>query len=229
MIFDTIIARANDGLLLCEVQSSEKVQLSLELKRQIKLVLKRGSLSTDVQFRQLDSQQSNVNAVYKTSMGVCYVVFYDSSFNLKLACCYLDEIEKGFQDELQIRYGTSNVNYRSKLETIESNDSYCFQQFERFIKKKKQEFQDQSSTKNMERLKTEITELKKIMNENVKLLFDRDEKLQDMNEKAKSLKEDSKLFKDKAAELEWSIWFKKNSVWFIFGGFLLVFIIFKIY
>lgn len=50
----------------------------------------------------------------------------------------------------------------------------------------------------------EITDLKKIMNENVKLLFDRDEKLQsniyiylyiDMNEKAKSLKEDSKLVK----------------------------------
>lgn len=29
-------------------------------------------------------------------MGVCYVVFYDSSYDLKLACCYLDEIEKGF-------------------------------------------------------------------------------------------------------------------------------------
>lgn len=28
--------------------------------------------------------------------------------------------------ELQIKYGTTNVNYRSKIETIESNDSYCF-------------------------------------------------------------------------------------------------------
>lgn len=31
--------------------------------------------------------------------------------------------------ELQIKYGTTNVNYRSKIETIESNDSYCFQSF----------------------------------------------------------------------------------------------------
>lgn len=58
-----------------------------------------------------------------------------------------------------------------------------------------------------------------------------------MNLRAKSLKEDSKLvivlfiikFKDKAADLEWSIWFKKNSVWFIVGGFMLVYIFLKIY
>lgn len=31
------------------------------------------------------------------------------------------------------KYGTSNVNYRSKIETIENSDSYCFQSFGTYI------------------------------------------------------------------------------------------------
>lgn len=48
-------------------------------------------------------------ALYKTIDGVSYVVFYDSNLNLKLACCYLDELEAGFKDvNLKLKIGTTN-------------------------------------------------------------------------------------------------------------------------
>ena len=65
------------------------------------------------------------------------MVFFGAAYNFKLACLFLDELRNGFQEvsqshnikEIKSKYGGTGVDLRSRLETIESNDSYCFQTF----------------------------------------------------------------------------------------------------
>lgn len=62
------------------------------------------------------------------------MIFFDAKYNFKLACLFLDELRVGFEEvnsilylkEIKNKFGTFGVDLRSKLETIESNDSYCF-------------------------------------------------------------------------------------------------------
>ncbi|CAD8067289.1 unnamed protein product [Paramecium primaurelia] len=80
-------------------------------------------------------------------------------------------------------------------------------------KKRNKKFKINHPSKNLEKLKMEMTELKKIMNENIKQFFiemknckvTSNQQYLDMNQKTKSLKEDSKLFKDQTVVLQWSI------------------------
>ena len=53
------------------------------------------------------------------------------------------------------------MDYRSKIETIDR--PYFFIRFDRFIKKKKQEYQDVRSKQNMERLQEELIDVQNIM------------------------------------------------------------------
>ena len=118
------------------------------------------------------------------------MVLTDKKYPNKLAKIYLDDIHNGFVEELKSHYGTHNVDYRSKIETIE--EPYYFIKFgksmkkfvfgliiiiDRYIKKKKADFQDTRSNENMERLKTDLYNLQNIMSQNIDLILDRDKNL----------------------------------------------------
>ena len=55
------------------------------------------------------------------------MVLAEKSYPQKLAFVYLQEVASAFMDELKNTYGTSGVDYFSKIETIEN--SYSFLKF----------------------------------------------------------------------------------------------------
>ena len=65
-----------------------------------------------------------------------------------------------------------NVDFYSKIETLDKE--YFFQKFEKVLRKKKYEYEDQVSKDNLDRLKSEILDVHAIMTENVNLLIDRE-------------------------------------------------------
>lgn len=73
-------------------------------------------------------------------------------------------------------FGSGSVDYYSKLETVDR--AYYFIKFEKFLKKKKSEYNDPNSNDNISKLNKEIMDLHQIMTENISLLIDRDKNLE---------------------------------------------------
>jgi vesicle transport protein SEC22 len=103
-----------------------------------------------------------------------------------LAFVYLQEICDAFIDELKNTYGTSGVDYISKIETIEN--SYSFLKFgnflmrthfpiEKVISKKRKDFRDSNATENINKLNQELLDVSKIMSENFEMILNRDKNL----------------------------------------------------
>ena len=75
----------------------------------------------------------------------------ERQYNQKLVFVYLQEVAHAFHDELRNTYGSSsNIDYLSKIETIENQ--YAFLKFERVILKKKKEFKDMNKAENLDKL-----------------------------------------------------------------------------
>ena len=63
-----------------------------------------------------------------TKDGVIYLTIAERNYNQKMAFVFLSELQGAFETELMNKYGTAgNVDYRSKIETIEHK--YAFIKF----------------------------------------------------------------------------------------------------
>eukprot|EP01016_Furgasonia_blochmanni_P051881 TRINITY_DN821_c0_g2_i2.p2 TRINITY_DN821_c0_g2~~TRINITY_DN821_c0_g2_i2.p2 ORF type:complete len:134 (-),score=26.09 TRINITY_DN821_c0_g2_i2:184-585(-) len=128
--------------------------------------------------------------------------------------------------EVRNHYGTG-ADYRLKIESIE--DAYYFLKFERIIKKKRAEFSDVRSNANTERLKNELYSVHNIMSQNIDLVLDREKNLNQMSDKASNLKMHSKQFRDKSKDLAWSMWLRKNMIYLVVLGLIVVFLYLKVF
>merc|ERR1711953_1178327 len=136
---------------------------------------------------------------YKVADGVCYVGLFDKGYPKNLAFAFIEEIHLLFQEELKREFGTGSADHRSRIETIEK--PYYFIKFDRLITKKWTEYRDSSSSKALGKLNENLTEVSKIMQQNIKEVLDRGEKLEDVGIKASNLKCESRNFKDMARVL----------------------------
>jgi len=221
MILNTIIARHADGLFLAENLEGSDDRVAIA-KRKIKQLLKASIAYEEDHLRK--ANVDNLDLFYKMHDGVIYMALCEKNYPIKLANSFLEELHAGFQQEVRSHYGTS-VDYRSKIETIE--EPYYFLKFDKFIKKLKTEFQDVKSNANMERLKTDLTDVQDVLAQSIDMLINRDSKLQDTLGKTSKLKEDSKKWKDKTKKLEWDMWVKRNMIWFVLVLVVVLFLIIK--
>jgi len=221
MILNTIIARHADGLFLAENLEGSDDRVAIA-KRKIKQLLKVSIPYEEDHLRK--ANVDNLDLFYKMHDGVIYMALCEKNYPIKLANSFLEELHAGFQQEVRNHYGTS-VDYRSKIETIE--EPYYFLKFDKFIKKLKTEFQDVKSNANMERLKTDLTDVQDVLAQSIDMLINRDSKLQDTLGKTSKLKEDSKKWKDKTKKLEWDMWVKRNMIWFVLVLVVVLFLIIK--
>jgi vesicle transport protein SEC22 len=88
---------------------------------------------------------------------------------------------------------------------------------------------DSSSKSNMDRVNKEISEVHKIMTENISLLLDREKNLESVTVMSSRIKEDSKTFKKKAYETRIKLLFSKYSVLIALVGIVILFLVFKYY
>jgi vesicle transport protein SEC22 len=223
MVKVVLIARKSDGLIFCEVAEDDK-NIAQVRSRAIEF-LKNMQSKQDLCTVNIDSQ--NFVFHYKINENVVYLVITDVKYPSKLAFCFLEDIDREFQEHLKSQFGTQSVNYYSKLETVDR--AYYFIKFEKVLKKKKSEYADSGNKSNIDRLNRELADVHKIITENVSLILDREKALDTASRIADTIKEDSKKFKKQAYETRMKMLLAKYSVFIAIGGIIILFILFKYY
>ena len=156
MIKGIIISRKSDGLIFCEVMDEEDNDKNFwYVRNQAQEFLKNMKSKENLCTVNIDSKTYIMH--YKINENVVYLVITNKSYPEKLAFCFLAEIDEGFTEELKNQFGTQSVSYYSKLETIDRAN--YFLRFEKFIKKKRNEYLDVDNNNNIERLNREEKEI----------------------------------------------------------------------
>merc|ERR1719345_239739 len=164
---------------------------------------------------------------YTIEDGVCYMGLWDKNYPKKLSFAFLEDIHKTFQEELKREFGTGSVDYRSHIETIEK--PYYFIKFDRQITKKKAEYKDPSSSKALNRLNENLTEVSGIMRQNIDEILHRGDNLDTISDKARDLRDTSKQFKDTTRMLSFMTALQKYGVPAVIGLVVLLVIWFKVF
>jgi len=184
----TFIARSMDGLILVETWDDVN-NITATMKSQAKQLLKK--LKDGPARCSIDGAGEFVFH-YMIEDGVCYMGLWDKNYPKKLSFAFLEDVHKSFQEELKREFGTRSVDYRSHIDTIEK--PYYFIKFDRQIQKKRVDYRDPSSTKALNRLNENLTEVSSIMRQNIDEILHRGENLEDVGRKASNLKFASKEF-----------------------------------
>lgn len=100
------------------------------------------------------------------------MILANKSYSQKLAFCLLDELNQLFLEELKNFFGFHNVDYFSKLESLDREN--VFIKFEKVLKKIKNKYENEDSNDNLEKIKKDILDVHQIVNENISLLLDRE-------------------------------------------------------
>ena len=112
----TFIARASDGLILCESYDSVTDGQIEKLKQNGRDLLKKLSTtqhnSTTIQST-VEVGDGSHKFHYQICDGIIYLNLAEHHYPQKLAFCYLQDVSQSFQSELQNTYGTNGVDYRS--------------------------------------------------------------------------------------------------------------------
>ncbi len=225
MVKGFIISRKSDGLIFCEVMENEDNDKQFSFIRSrahefLKNMNGKESLCTV----NIDSQ--NYLFHYRIDENVVYLVITDKKYPPKLAFCFIKDINEGFNEELKNQFGTQSVSYYSKLETIDRAN--YFLKFEKYIKKKKNEYQDVKNNNNIERLNREISDVHQIMAENINLIMDRDRTMNSISSLSESIRDNSGKFEKTARETRLKMLLAKYSILISIGAIILLIIIFKI-
>lgn len=226
MVKGIIISRKSDGLIFCEVMDDLSDKNFSYIRNKAQAFLKTLQ-SSDKTLCTVNIDSPSYVFHYKINENVVYLVIAEKKYPIKLAVCFLNEIDTGFQEELMNHFGSQSISYYSKLETI-SRANY-FIKFEKFIKKKRNEYLDQDSMTNVDRLNKEINDVHQIMAENINLIIDRERVIKNMNTLSENIKDDSGKFKKKAYETRIKMMIQKYSVFIAIGLILILIVIFKIY
>jgi len=219
----TYVARQQDGLILVETWDDGS-KITPTIKNQAKMLLKK--LNSMPQRMSVEVAGEFIFH-YITKDGVSYLALFDKGYPKNLAFSFLEDIHKLFQEDLKREFGTGAVDYRSHIETIEK--PYYFIKFDRQITKKKGEYKDPSSSKALNRLNENLTEVSSIMRQNIDEILHRGDNLDTISDKARDLRDTSKQFKDTTRMLSFMTALQKYGVPAVIGLFVLLVIWFKFF
>ena len=224
MIKGIIISRKSDGLIFCEVMDDEDNDKNFwYVRNQAQEFLKNMKTKENLCTVNIDSQYV---MHYKINENVVYLVITLKKYPEKLAFHFLVEIDEGFTEELKNQFGTQSVSYYSKLETIDRAN--YFLKFEKYIKKKRNEYLDVDNNNNIERLNREISDVHQIMKENINLIMDRDRNMNSINSLSESIKDSSGKFEKTAKQTKLKMLWAKYSIFISIIAIILFIIVFKI-
>ena len=226
MIKGIIISRKSDGLIYCEVMDEEDNDKNFwYVRTQAQEFLKNIKSKENLCTVNIDSQSYIMH--YKINENIVFLVITKKKYPEKLAFCFLNEIDDGFTEELKNQFGTQSVSYYSKLETIDRAN--YFLRFEKFIKKKRNEFLDVDDNSNIERLNREISDVHNIMKDNINLIIDRDRNMNSINSLSESIKDNSGKFERTAKQTKLKMLLAKYAIYISIFAIIFLIIIFKIY
>ena len=155
-------------------------------------------------FRQLASsseqygtiESSPYNFHYCLDDNVCFMTIAEQSFSKNVAFAYLDELKKEFMS----LYG-GDVGKETR--------PFAYMKFERFMQRTKTAFTDPETKRNLDKLGTELKDVRTIMSANIQDVLQRGEKLNKAAEESHRLVEDSKLYRKSASSLNRWLWLRQ--------------------
>lgn len=199
----TFISRLADGLPLAASLADEKDAFALELReyeRQAKRILK--SLTAEY----LASGTGNVSAVRKAASveagaftfhyliggQVAFLTLAEKAYPRKLAFAFLDELRR----EFETMYGAQVESASRPYEMI---------RFDSFIQKSKKVYLDASATRNLEKLNSELLDVRDIMTRSIQEVLGRGERLESLQNTSALLSAESRKYLRRAKRARWML------------------------
>ena len=107
-----------------------------------------------------------------------------------------EDIKRAFINELITDHGQ---DYRSVVDTV--SHPYAFIKFDKVIQRKRRDYQNPNSSKNMKRLNSELADITNIMRMNIEEVLSRGERLEQVGSSSRDLLRKSKAFEKNAKML----------------------------
>jgi len=156
----TLIARVVDGLPLAASMEEEKDHRELDAyKSQAKRIVKQLNAASP---QRMTIEAGANNFHYINSDGVCFLCLTERAYPKRLAFNYLDDLYKEFM-----------AKFRSDIES--ASRPYAFIKFDTFIQKTKKLYVDTRAPRNLSKLNDDLTDLTKIMTQNIQDVLGRGE------------------------------------------------------
>ena len=114
--------------------------------------------------------------------GITYATVCDAKYPKKLAKAFSIDIARMLEQKMQAEFGSSGVNIRSKLETIDQPYYFisfgsCYSYQDKNIKRQFERFRDLDSNENVDRINNELYDIQNAMTESFDLLLDREKNI----------------------------------------------------
>jgi vesicle transport protein SEC22 len=199
----TFISRLTDGLPLAASLADEKDAFALELQeyeRQAKRILKgltaeylaggRGSVPTSRKAASIESGAFTFH--YLLGDQVAFLTLSEKAYPRKLAFAFLDELRR----EFEAVYGA---------QVALANRPYEMIRFDSFIQKTKKVYLDASAVRNLERLNSELLDVRDIMTRSIQEVLGRGERLESLQNTSAMLSAESRKYLRRAKHARWML------------------------
>lgn len=157
-----------------------------EQKKKCKLIISRVTPNSEPQAT-IESGAYNIH--YLIADRIIYLTICEKSYPRKLAFLYLAEVSHEFAHS----HGQDALSNTAR--------PFGFSSFDNFLSKTKKIYQDQRAQSNLDRLNTDLADVKKVMTKNIEDLLYRGDSLDKMSDLSSSLRNDSIKYRKKAQKI----------------------------
>lgn len=218
MIESTLIFRQRDGLPLAasvDGDASNDPGL-LKDKKYVKLIVSR--ITPNSQDRASITTESHT-IHYLLAHELLFVIITEQQYPKKLAFSYLSEIAKEF---------TLNYKPEEYLSTA-STVPYSYMAFDNFIQKTKKLYQDSTKASvNLDRISSELEDVKAVLNKNIEDLLYRGDSLDRMSDISSSIKFESSKYRKAAKKINFDLLIRQYAPVAVLSLFVLLLLYFAV-
>ncbi|VEU21222.1 DEKNAAC102187 [Brettanomyces naardenensis] len=205
----TLIYRVSDGLPLAGSSDDDNTHQLMALKKRCKQLLGKlsqqslqangmGEGGEDVA-SSIEDTGSQDTIHYLISGSVIYMCITPVKFPKKLAYSYLSEISNEFRHV-----------YGPELSKPELKP-YQFMQFDSFLSKTKKIYSDSRVQSNLDKLNSDLSDVKMIMNKNIEDILYRGDSLDKLQDLSQNLKTESKKYRKYAEKINFRLLIKQYA------------------
>ncbi|RPA87254.1 snare-like protein [Ascobolus immersus RN42] len=209
MVLSTTITRLDGCPLAASVDDDQTDNQIANVKGQVKMISRKLNNSSEPR-ASIESGPYTIH--YLIENGICFLCICDKSYPRKLAFTYLEDIAAEFQSN----YGNEVHNPALR--------PYAFVQFDTFMQRTKQTYQDTRATANLDRLNDDLKDVTRVMTKNIEDLLYRGDNLDRMADMSNRLRDESKKYRQAAVRINWEAMWKQYGPFGVLGFIMIFFI-----
>ncbi|CCH41905.1 hypothetical protein BN7_1444 [Wickerhamomyces ciferrii] len=161
-----------------------------EQKKKVKLIISRITPNSEPR-ASIESDNFQIHYLIKDS--IIYFVICEKSYPRKLAFSYISEISNEFSQS----HGSDSLRPDTR--------PYQYVSFDNYMKKTKKIYQDQRAQSNLDKLNSDLADVKAVMSKNIEDLLYRGDSLDKMSEVSSSIRMESKKYRKAAHKINFDL------------------------